>query len=128
MEFTLEPELEKEFKSVVLEVQPLIEQELEKAKLAIQNAVKLSKKHGIPFELSVSNVTDLYVPESFRKKWLNKFIEHMDNNQVKDENGFDSFDEYDISVKLNDILKMEVDLIGGEGWESDSWNTSGLYC
>lgn len=55
--------LEEEFKAVVAEVTPQIDEQLKIAREAIRKAEELSEKYGVPFRSSVSPLGQSYFPK-----------------------------------------------------------------
>jgi hypothetical protein len=71
-------ELEVEFQELVTDVGAQIEVHVEKAIKALNKAVALSEKHGVPFRPGISFLSNTYMPESFSKS---KFAK-IDNETV----------------------------------------------
>lgn len=103
---------ELKFKKAIMENSHLIQQSLDFALEHIQDAINLSKEHGIPFQFSFDNDFVLanlsYYPESFYFKWG----EHIKYN-VLDE-------------VLKDTGMIDHDICYVAGWEF--WNSSSLNC
>lgn len=61
--------LEEEFKAVVAEITPQINEQLDIARKAIQTAEKLAEQYGVPFSSDVSPLGQSYTPMSFTTKF-----------------------------------------------------------
>ncbi len=96
--------LEQEFESSLEEANSEIDKYLKIAQEAVEKAVEVSEKTGIPFNMDLSGMpgSRQYVPFTFNKKW-------------KDLGG-DFLYNYDLNVE--DLSRS--------GWEY--WNTSSLSC
>jgi hypothetical protein len=57
--------LEAEFRALVDDVNPKIDALLSEARVALDKAVKLSEKYGVPFSGGISFLDNGYVPASF---------------------------------------------------------------
>ncbi len=62
-------DLEKKFKEVSDKISAEIAEQLKTANEAVNKAVELSEKHGIPFRAPVSPLVQNYVPRSFDNLW-----------------------------------------------------------
>lgn len=71
-------ELEKEFNSLVNTVGQTIQDKLNIAEKALAEACELANKHGIPFEASVSQIGQTYVPSSFSGKFGSLDLEKIE--------------------------------------------------
>jgi hypothetical protein len=76
--------LEEKFVKIKNEVGKLIEEQLDIAEAAMNEAVNLSNKHGIPFDSSVSQIYQSYVPSSVKNHGLSA-------EQLSDLTGLDKY-------------------------------------
>jgi hypothetical protein len=60
----LDTELEREFRNTAPEALSLIQENIEAAIVALEKAVSISEKYGVPFSSGVSFISQCYVPES----------------------------------------------------------------
>lgn len=81
-------ELEKEFRALVEEKQMLITAKLNAANQLIEEAIAISEESGVPFDGSVSQISQSYYPMSFRKKFSD-----LDKDVVENITG--TYSEYD---------------------------------
>lgn len=96
-------DLETKFKEALEEASAEIQKCLNMAEDALDQAVELSEKYGVPFESKLSSaIPRKYIPESFYTKWEGADLREM----------LDSIDMY-----VDDLEP---------GWEY--WNTSSLTC
>lgn len=95
-------ELELEFKAVVHSHAEAIKLLANNAKKIIEQAVALSEKHGIPFELR----GEVYMPESFKK-----FCASKEDNFGYPEN----------MPQLEEIIGIEHLGNCNRGWNSSAW-------
>ena len=65
----LQEELKKKYAAAKEEVEDLIYAKVKEADEALTKAVKISEKHGVCFDSSVSFLGQCYVPESFSEKF-----------------------------------------------------------
>lgn len=68
-------DLEKEFTVLHNQVGDLIREKVETAQVLLNEAIKLSDEHGIPFETSLSYIDNQYIPSSFKRKFA-----HLDQD------------------------------------------------
>lgn len=74
--------IEEEFKKALKKAGDEISQHLDKAKIELEKAVKVSERYGVPCYFYISFLGQYYKPESFDEKW-------------KDLDKEDLFDHYD---------------------------------
>ncbi len=73
--------LEKEFEALYDMIGSEIQEKLNLAAANLEEAVKLSKKHGVPFSSHISFIRNTYLPSSFKEKFGkldDDYISNMD--------------------------------------------------
>jgi len=78
----LEPrdsELEREFRDSASSVLKQINDKLDESRAALNEAVKLSEKHGVPFSAGISPLSQSYFPASFSNKFPGVDTELVNN-------------------------------------------------
>jgi alanyl-tRNA synthetase len=110
--------LEEEFNKLREKHAAKIEKEIEKAYKALDKAVELSEKYGIPFSFEVNDeMTRVYTPESFKEKMLKLA-------KVSDE---DLEENYYLADSFWDFAREAGADTGGyndHGWDDHNWNFS----
>lgn len=87
-------EVEREFRLVNLEAQKKIEEKLAKAMEALNEAEEIAEEYGVPFDSSISPLSQSYFPTTTREKFP-----HVD-------------DEF-----INNVSGAYHSEYGGEGWQ-----------
>ena len=123
----VESEIEKEYKKVFNDIRPKIQEKLDLAVKAMNEAQELADAHGIPFSSQLSFFgNDSYIPESFADI-RSKFSDHPD------EEDYDNPSNPKL-VRLADMLNTNLIHIDSwenepyDGWASDGWSYSSMFC
>jgi len=82
--------LEKDFRLNVLYSQDLIQDQIKLAEQALQKAIDISEKLGVPFYSSISPLGQHFVPKSFNTKF-----KMLDNNVIENISGM-YINDYDV--------------------------------
>lgn len=132
--------LEQEFSDKVKDAHAKINEQLEISKQAFYKAVEIADETGVPFETTITIwEKDRYIPESFtetREKFLQEFDPHVTitNSDSEDDDNLNvSFAESFAIDKLEDILDFQpinhgYDAPYLDGWQSDAWSSSSMFC
>lgn len=116
---TVESEIEKEYKKLFNEIRPKIQEKLDLAVQAMNEAQALADAHGIPFNSPLSFFhDDSYIPESFGTI-REKFTENNAEEKLSKIIG---------EMELYHVNWWEDEDDGYDGWESDGWSYSSMFC